>query len=743
MRIYEKIAAWLFREVIVATSMVIFSFPVFSQSYYPKDSILIYKWLNQSEEEAITGSLDTALKFARIALQVSKEKKMPRGEGFAKLKIADILLQQESPVDVNEFISEALNIATQLKDSFMMALACYQQGEYLMYKDQLEEAEKLFYRALSLKFEKEQSNHTALVYNDIGYLYGLKDELEKQVEWYLKAIRLYEKTEDVNGLASTTSSLAAAYAKLGNTSKAFEYTKEAIAIREKTNDIQGLANSYENLSRLYWAVSLDSASKYQQVAMKYAEKSGVKSIMIRSYDNLSVLMDKQRNKQEALAYIKKSIALCREMNDKAGLAAKCRWAALLCADLKDTIAMEEYYRESFDLSVQLNNKTLLRDLYGTKAGYYGRVNDYKNAYDNLKKYYLYKDSIISNETAINIAELETKYETEKKDNEIARLNTGQKIKQLEIEKQKAIISGNKLEAMQKENDIELLSRQQELRDARIKQQEKDLEKQLLLARNNEQEIKLTRQEKLLKEKELKGQKQIRNIITIGTILLALFAGILFNRYKLKKKLEQQAQLLSIRNDIARDLHDEIGSTLTSIKILSEVSQKNLQKDQQKASELLRKITEQSSQMQQGMSDIVWAIKPDNDKLENMVIRMREYASHTLEPKNIEVIFLTEEQALSQSLDMQQRRDFFLIFKEAINNAAKYSQAARVEIELKKERNALYLRVSDNGTGFIINKETSSNGLKNMKTRAQALQGSLEIKSGPGCGTTIVAIVPAT
>ena len=739
----ENLPCFLLKKICTLIGAVLFVSQMFAQAYTKSDSIQIYQWLNKADEETVTGSLDSAMKYASIALRLSKEKRMLRGEGFGKLKVADILFQKESSVNVTEFYGEGLRIGAQLKDSFMMALACYQQGQYIMYKDQFEEAEKLFNKALALKFEKDQSSYTALVYNDIGYMFGLKNELEKQVDWYLKAVRLYEKTESLEGLATTTNNLAAVYAKLGDNTKALEFARESALMREKTGDIKGLASSYENMSRLYWVISLDSAAKYQQMAMNYAEKSGVKSLMIRSYDNLSVLMDKQRNKPQALAYIKKSIVLSKEMDDKVGLAGKYRWAALLCADMKDSVAMDAYFRESYDLSAQLNNKISLRDFYGTRSSAYSKMGDFENAYDNLKKYYTYRDSLISDETATNIAELQTKYETEKKDNEIARLNTDQKIKQLEIEKQKAIISGNKLEATQKENEIKLLSQQQELRDVRIKQQEEDLEKQLLLARNNEQELKLSRQEKLLKEKELKGQKQIRDFIIIGTMLLALLAGILFNRYKLKKKLEQQSQLLSVRNDIARDLHDEIGSTLTSIKILSEVSQNNLEKDQQKASSLLYKITEQSSQMQQGMSDIVWAIKPDNDKLENMLIRMREYASHTLEPKNIEVIFSVEEQALSQSLNMQQRRDFFLIFKEAINNAAKYSQATKVEIGLKKEEDWLCLRISDDGIGFITNKETSSNGLKNMKTRAGALQGSLDIQSGPGSGTVIIATVPAT
>ncbi|HSC39450.1 MAG TPA: tetratricopeptide repeat protein, partial [Chitinophagaceae bacterium] len=535
---------------------VVACLPAMAQTYTPKDSTRIYAWLDQADEEAVTGSLDSAKVYAREALQASREKKMLRGEGFARLKMADISIQQDSHAEVNDLYSESMRIGTLLKDSVMLALTCYQRGEYLMYRDELDEAEKLFNRALALKFGKDTSSYTALVYNDMGYLAGLRDQLEKQVEWYLKAIRIYEKGDDLHGLAITTSSLAAAYAKLGNTNLAFKYIKDAIAMRERLRDVQGLANSYESLSRLYWPVSMDSASKYQQAAMRYAEKSGVKSMMIRSYDNLSVLMNQQKNKAEALAYIRKSIVLSREMNDKAGLAGRCRWAALLCSDIKDTAAMEAYFRESYELAVQLQNKTLLRDWYGTRASSYSRNDDFKNAYDNLKKYYVYRDSLMSAETATNIAALQTRYETEKKDNEITRLNTDRRIKQLEIEKQKAIISGNRLETKQKENEIALLSQQQELRDVRIKQQGEALEKQLLLAKNSQQELQLAQTEKTLKDKQLHTQKQLRNLMVGSMVLLAVLGFVFFNRYQLTKKLQQQKALLAVRNNIAKDLHDE-------------------------------------------------------------------------------------------------------------------------------------------------------------------------------------------
>ncbi len=707
------------------------------------DSARIFAWLTKADNAVFNTKLDSGLYYSNLALQLSKEKKLLRGEGFAKLRIADIWVQQSHPGNVTELFADGLKIGTQLKDSFLMALACYQHGQYLMYNNDYDSAEKLYNKALMLQFEKAQSSYTAVLYNDMGYLFGLKGELEKQVYWLLKARRVYEKVEDADGLALTTNNLAGVYASLKDAPKAFQYIMEAIAIRKKIGDIRGLAFSYGNLSRWYREQSLDSAIKYQEIATQYAEKTGVQKIMAGGYDNLSVLLDMQRKKAEALEYIKKSIAISREMGDTIAMADKMRWAAILSGDLKDTVTMNDYFNQVYNVAIRSNNKTLLRDFFGSKASYYKKTNDYRSAYDNLKQYYAYRDSIVSEATTTNIAELQTKYETEKKDNEISRLNTDQKIKQLQIEKQRATISGNALEARQKENEIKLLSQQQQLRDAKISQQAEELEKQLLVAKTNQQELKLAEQEKQLSSRQLQNQKLFRNVMIAGILLLIGMAAVLFNRYQLKKKLEQQQALLQVRNNIARDLHDEIGSTLTSINILSQVSHSNLQKDQRKASTLLEKITEQSSQIQQGMSDIVWAIAPDNDKLGNMVARMREYATHTLESKDVLTYFEVDEKALSKSIGMEQRRDFFLIFKEAINNVAKYAGAQRVNIRLCSLQDRLTLEITDDGKGFDLLQSRSTNGLKNMRSRAEALHGNIDIQSNAGRGTFIKLDIPAT
>lgn len=717
--------------------LVLFSIPAANaQSYEKADSVKIYKLLASADEEAVTGSLDNAMQFTRQALQWSREKKMLRGEGYARLKEADIIIQQSSTGKIDHHIEDALKIATQLKDSFMLALAFYQHGQSMMYNEQHPEAEKLFHKALALHFEKNRSSYTGLVYNDLGYMFGVLGEFEKQAHWLLKSIRIYEQVQDLPGLATATSNLASVYHSLGKRTEAIQYTRQAITMREKVGDIAGLATSYGNLSLFLRQESIDSAIKYQEISTKYAEKTGVKARLVPGYDNLSVLMNMQKRKADALEYIKKSIAICREMNDKLGLANKTRWAALLCGDLKDTTAGLAYLRESYDLSVQLNNKALWRDFYGSKSAYYKNQGDFKNAFEELKKYHLYKDSLVNEATQTNIAELQTKYETEKKDQAIASLNAEQKIRQLELEKQKAVIAGDKQEAKRKQNEIDLLVQSRQLQELTIKQQEEELEKQLLLSQAKEQKLQLAEKEKSLQANELRAQAQLRNAWIIGTLLILALVAVLFNRYQLKKKLQQQHELEKIRNDIARDLHDDIGSTLTSINILSKVSKNNLARDIHKSSTILENITEQSQQIQQAMSDIVWTIRPDNDKLENMVVRMREYVSHTLECKNIDIVFDVDKDILHQTLAMEQRRDFFLVFKEAVNNAAKYAQATVVTIRLSRENNKLQLTIGDNGKGFDTSCVTSTNGLRSMRERSTALGATLQIKSAPQNGTTV-------
>lgn len=197
----------------------------------------------------------------------------------------------------------------------------------------------------------------------------------------------------------------------------------------------------------------------------------------------------------------------------------------------------------------------------------------------------------------------------------------------------------------------------------------------------------------------------------------------------------------LRTRVARDLHDDMGSTLSTINILSAMAKSKMNSDAIKTTEYLAKITDNSQRMMDAMDDIVWSIKPSNDSMQKIVARMREFATNVLEPKDIELEFDIDEQVYDIKLDMEARRDFFLVFKEAVNNAAKYSKADRVLLKVGVSNKVLMLMVKDDGVGFDVAKADGGNGLGNMQKRAEAMNGKVAIESRAGEGTEVVVKVP--
>lgn len=197
----------------------------------------------------------------------------------------------------------------------------------------------------------------------------------------------------------------------------------------------------------------------------------------------------------------------------------------------------------------------------------------------------------------------------------------------------------------------------------------------------------------------------------------------------------------IRTRVARDLHDDMGSTLSTINILSAMAKSKMNTDAVKTAEFITKISDNSQRMMEAMDDIVWSIKPSNDTMQRVVARMREFATNVLEAKEIEIDFVVDDFVFDAKLNMEARRDFFLVFKEAVNNAAKYSNASMVTIEIGTQQKQLFFKVIDNGKGFNTTTADFGNGLGNMHKRAESMSGKLTIDSTLQKGTTVTLTVP--
>jgi signal transduction histidine kinase/ligand-binding sensor domain-containing protein len=194
---------------------------------------------------------------------------------------------------------------------------------------------------------------------------------------------------------------------------------------------------------------------------------------------------------------------------------------------------------------------------------------------------------------------------------------------------------------------------------------------------------------------------------------------------------QKEKLEKLRRRIAQDLHDDIGSSISNIKLLSELQ---IMKGSTDSNFPL--IVSNAKYVLENMSDIIWNINPQNDDFNKLVDKIKLNAIEVLEKHNIELEFDIDEDFEGIKMDLNKRRDLYLLCKEAINNIAKYAQAKKVKLTLHNNNRMIEFTIIDDGCGFDINKVSKGNGLKFMKSRAQSLNGTIDIQSKEGEFTSI-------
>lgn len=213
---------------------------------------------------------------------------------------------------------------------------------------------------------------------------------------------------------------------------------------------------------------------------------------------------------------------------------------------------------------------------------------------------------------------------------------------------------------------------------------------------------------------------------------ATAAAIALHRYRLGRILE----LERVRTRIATDLHDDVGANLTRIAILSEVTRQQGGGGTRNLDAPLSSIAEIARESVATMSDIVWAISPGRDTLRDMVRRMRDHAEELFESRDIRLLLDMPDAAQAMRLGVDVRRDVYLVFKEAVNNAVRHSGCSAVAVVLRVDGPVLWLEVTDNGNGFETSSGGSGNGLASMQRRAARLGASLDVISAPQLGTTV-------
>ena len=501
-----------------------------------------------------------------------------------------------------------------------------------------------------------------------------KTKYAEALEHYYRSLRIANKLKDSVSEGNIYESLANVMVLLGQQDKAFSYHQQAAELFTLTGRRYELVIEFLNLADMYITSSqLDSGEIYVRKALVIMEAMKNKSYLPNAYLDLGYIYEQRKRFNESKDYFTQAINFSiASSNDVSLMDSYQGMGEMYMADHKPTMAAP-FLEKHLALAKHQGNMEEIIEASRNLAENENAMKHFEKAYGYQKIYNTYKDSAYTESTAKSMAEMESKYQSEKKEKEIALLKKDQLLNNLNLEKQKDF--------------------------------------------------------------------QLGAIVFL--FLLLLIGFLVINRYRVIQRTKRLIDMERMRNTIARDLHDDIGSTISSINILSKVALQQHTHGDSPIGTSIQKIKDRSESIMESMSDIVWAINPHHDTIEQLIFRLKEFAAEMLEPLNIKYTFREEGNFLAVKLDVEKRKDFYLLFKEAVNNAAKYSGCRNVFIILKHELKFLHLKIEDDGKGFDQAGIKNGNGLVNMRRRADSMKGTIHIDSSSGRGTRIVVEVPLT
>jgi signal transduction histidine kinase len=206
------------------------------------------------------------------------------------------------------------------------------------------------------------------------------------------------------------------------------------------------------------------------------------------------------------------------------------------------------------------------------------------------------------------------------------------------------------------------------------------------------------------------------------------------------KLRGQLRLQQLRNDIAADLHDDVGSTLSTISFLGELAKRKFPKHPEASLPLLETMLHEARLMVQTLRGVVWTISPGNDHAADFLEKLKPIIETLLGSRTIALTFQHNVPA-DVLLSVEQQRHLFLVVKEISHNIAKHAGAGHVTFYARKHQHFLWIGLTDDGVGFDPAGAFDGNGLRNLHRRVAELEGKLDIDSGPGRGTSVRLMIP--
>ncbi len=722
------------------------------------------------------GNYPEAIKHYSISLKINEEKKDKISIAIHYNKFGIIYLNLGNYPEALKYHLASLKVRLELEDKKGIAESYNNIGRVHVDQGNYSDGLKNYFTSLEIREKIGDKNGIAASYNNIGTIHSVQGNYSEGLKYYLAALKIREDLGVKNGLSILYFNIGNIYIELGNYPEALNYYLVALKIAKDTGNNIGIADAYNYIGEIYIEQgNYSEGLKNCMAALRIGKELGYNHVIATSYTCIGNIHLRQANYPEALKNHLASLNMAIEGESKRGIAASCNYIGSIYTkqgnyseaqgiyltvlkiykELGEKGGIYDSYHNLGRTNIKLSNpseakvnfenalaisreigiKDQIKEVYKSLAELDSIMGNNQQAFEHYKLYSVYKDSLLNESIRKTIVEMQTKFDAEKKDEEIKILKSEKQIRDLKLLVQQELLNRMQAEKVkfQTENlfsiqQVLLLGNEKKLQKLEIEKNQIDFLTQIIESNRKQDQVILLIKESVIQRLELQKQTLLKNYIICGLILFGLLFYFVYNNNINDQKLKLQ----SLRNRIASDLHHDVGSTLSSISMLSQIANEQ----SREVIPLLDTIGENSRKMLDAMADIVWTINPENDQFELIILRMRSFAYELLGAKGIDFEFVADENITKIKLPMDVRKNLYLIFKEATNNMVKYAEASKAMFSIKGEKDILSLIIHDNGKGFEMSKLSEGNGIKNMKNRAEEIKAKLNIESFPGRGTTI-------
>lgn len=578
------------------------------------------------------------------------------------------------------YAEKALRAANKTQKSQLISQSYSNLGAVYLRKENFEKAEAYYLQAAKIRKANNDDEGVAKVNINLGNVYASKQDYLKATEAFLKAIDYFEKKKNDTIVSMTKGNLGLIFFEMKNYPKAIKYLEESTSFLKKAKLDQGLCRTYLSLGDVY--ITLKDTTK----GLSYFEKS--LSYCENCKDNLGVATVSQRlgdiytekgEIQKAKSYFKVAEKLLKELNSE------IENANMLLSQSQDLINAKKYDQAYTTLlkikKIHKQNKSQRYMLETYKR--LTLVCLFKNMKDSsayyFEKYNELREEILQTSVLNRTAELDTKYQTAKKE-------------QLLLQKE--------AEANSKTNTIIILT--------------------LLSLFIAIVGYLIYRQQKL-KNIQQKHEFDMQNAIA---------------------QIQTQNKLHEQRLDISRDLHDNIGAQLTFIISSIENLKFGFPTMDDSIKQKLSKISDFTKITIVELRDTIWAMNTNEFTFDDLSSRIYNFIENAqTASSNVNFVFSVDEQVKKMKFTSLEGVNIYRSIQEAVNNAMKYSSATEIKVEVFPVKKGVKIQISDNGIGFDVENATLGNGIYNMKKRIEDISGFFYIHSSSENGTQVILSLP--